>query len=551
MEKADIILKSKAVFTGLDDMPFEGGVAVKGNKIITVFHNEDSSQIIGPETKILDYQDQMIMPGFVDAHVHYFLGSIAASDHMCTEIFASSSEEECVSMVKRFAYEHPDEKRIIGIGWYPANWNDAPLPTCKSLDKAIPDKPVYLIAADVHTFWMNTKALEEAGITGDEKLESGEIGKFEDGSLNGLLFEPDAFGPAMDMVMDLPADQKKEVQKDFFKKINSCGVTSVSEMSADRICATSIANYQAIKDLEDTGELSIRLHIYPALGTVPEYEDAKELRKEFDTEKIKISGLKQFIDGVTSTYTGYLLEPYADSPETRGVPLYPKNVYKDCVVRANRDGFGVRFHAIGDAAVRLALDAFEASNEQNNNIGNHKGIKNAIEHCETIDPDDLPRFASLGVIASMQPYHLVQDFNEKIVRLGAARSRYEWAHRSLLDRGAKLAFGTDYPVVDFNPFPSIFTAITRCDNDGNPSGINPEEAITLSEALKAYTLGGAYVYDRESEIGTLEAGKLADIVVIDKNLFQIEARKIKDCKVVLTMMDGKIVYEKKHENGEE
>ena len=551
MDKADIVLKSNAIFTGLQEKPSPGCIAIKGNKICAVGSGSEIESLIGPETKVYEYKDKLIMPGFVDAHVHYFMGSIAASEHMCTEIMDSTSEQNCVEMVKRFAESHPDEKRIIGVGWFPVNWNDAPLPTCKSLDEAIPDKPVYLIAADVHTFWMNTKALEEAGITGEEVLESGEIGKFDDGTLNGLLFEPEAFLPAMAQVLDLPKDQMKQAQKDFFRHINSCGVTTVSEMSADKICEASRNTYRIVKELEEEGELSLRLHIYPELGTIPDYEAAISLREEFNSEKLKISGLKQFVDGVTSTYTGYLLEPYEDDPETRGVSIHSKEVYEKCTIQANKDGFGVRFHAIGDAAVRMALDVFEKSNQANDNPGNYKGLRNTIEHCETVHPDDISRFAELGVIASMQPYHLTQDANEKIVRMGKERSKGEWSHRSLLNAGTKLAFGTDYPVVDFNPFPSIYAAVTRCDDDGNPTGINPEEKITLTEALKAYTYESAYVYGREKEIGTLEAGKLADIVVIGQNLFAIPVNEIKNCSVEMTIMDGKIVFEKETEYGEQ
>ncbi|MDF3001559.1 MAG: Amidohydrolase 3 [Bacillota bacterium] len=547
METADIILKSNAIFTGLGEAPFPGFVAIKGNKICAVGRESQFEHLSGPEAKCLDYQDHLILPGFVDAHVHYFMGAIAASEHMCSEITYSSSEAECVQMVEAYAKLHPEKKRIIGIGWFPANWGDAPLPTCTSLDRVFPDIPVYLISADVHTFWLNTRALAEAGISGDEILESGEIGKFEDGRLNGLLFEPEAFLPAMDQVMDLPKDQMKQLQKDFFRYINSCGVTSVSEMSADRICDATRNTYRVIREMEAEGELTLRIHIYPALGTEPDYENAVKLRDEFCSEKLRISGLKQFVDGVTSTHTAYLLEPYEDAPDTAGKPIYSKEVLERCTIRANREGFGVRFHAIGDGAVRMALDIFEASNLVNENPGNERKLRNTIEHCETIHPFDLPRFEKLGVVASMQPYHLIQDSGEKLLRMGVERSKTEWPHRSLLTSGAMLAFGTDYPVVDFNPFPSIYAAVTRCDDDGRPSGVNPEEAITLAAALRAYTYGGAFVYGREEELGTLEEGKLADIAVLSRDLFTIPSEEIKECKVVLTVMDGKIVYDMEHE----
>jgi predicted amidohydrolase YtcJ len=188
----------------------------------------------------------------------------------------------------------------------------------------------------------------------------------------------------------------------------------------------------------------------------------------------------------------------------------------------------------------MALDMFEASKRAN---GRH-GLKNTIEHIESIHPDDISRFAELDVIPSMQPYHLTLDFNEKIGRIGMKRCRWEWPHKTILDKGGSLAFGTDYPVVDFNPFPSIYAAVTRCDDEGNPTGINPEECISLAEALKAYTAGSANAYGRLEELGTLEEGKLADLIVVDRNLFEVEPYEIKDASVELTVMDGRIVFER-------
>jgi len=189
--------------------------------------------------------------------------------------------------------------------------------------------------------------------------------------------------------------------------------------------------------------------------------------------------------------------------------------------------------------VRMALDMFEASRKANGK----QDIANTIEHIEHIAPDDIPRFAELGVIPSMQPYHLTLDYNEKITRIGEKRCKYEWPHRSILDAGGKLAFGTDYPVVDFAPFPSVYAAVTRCDDEGNPTGINPEECISLAETLIAYTKNAASAYHRD-DIGVLSAGKLADIIVVDRNLFSVDPEQIKEASVVMTVMDGKIVYER-------
>lgn len=543
MKHADIVLKSNAVFTGLTSHPFSGGIAIAGNRIIAVAEGSKIDDYIGQNTKVYQYSDQMIMPGFIDSHVHFFPGAIASSNYVVTEIALSGSEEECVQMVKDYAGNHPEMERILGMGWYPANWNDSALPTRKSLDKAIPEKPVYLICADGHTAWLNTKALEECGITADLAVSFGEICKDENGEPNGILKEAEACAPAIGMLMNFPVDVMMDIQLNFLKKIAKNGVTSVSDMTAFEITEETIELYLSLKGLETNELLTTRLHLYPSLGTVPDYEKVKELQQEICSDKLRISGLKQFVDGVTSTYTGFLLEPYSDCPGVCGSPNYPKEVYEKCVIEANRKGLGVRLHCIADGSVRLALDAFEASNAANDNQGNHIGIVNTIEHCENIHPDDIPRFAELGVIASVQPYHLILDSNEKISRIGLERCRFEWPFRSLLDSDARLAFGTDFPVVDFNPFPNIYAAVTRCDDNGRPTGANPNEKVYLAEALKAYTYGGACAYGREKELGTLEAGKLADVTVIDKNLFAIPETEIPNCSVVLTVMDGNIVFE--------
>jgi hypothetical protein len=542
MKTADIVLKGNAIFTARHPNLMSGGIALKGNKIVAVEEGQKIDQWIGETTRVLAYDNKLIMPGFVDAHVHYFMGAISASEHMCTEIAESSSEEECVAIIKKFSDASPSEKRILGIGWFPANWGDAPLPTKCSLDIAIPDRPVYLISADVHTFWMNSKALEEAGITTELKTRSGEIGHFENGELNGLLFEPEAFAPAMAKVMDLDKETMKEVHRKFLAHIAACGVTSISEMSADDYTETTYKNYAVVKEMEEAGELTGRIHLYTRLSGFTDFSKAQALKALYFSEKLRLSGVKGFVDGVTSTYTGYLLEPYCDRPETSGVgvPIEPREEMEASIIAANAAGLAVRLHCIGDGAVRMAFDMYEASEKVN---GRH-GLKNTIEHIESIHPDDIQRFAELDVIPSMQPYHLTLDQNEKISRIGKERCRWEWPHKTILEKGGKLAFGTDYPVVDFNPFPSIYAAVTRCDDEGNATGVNPEEATSLAEALIAYTASAANAYGRLEELGTLEVGKLADVIVVDRNLFTIDPHEIKDASVTLTIMDGRIIYER-------
>ena len=222
-----------------------------------------------------------------------------------------------------------------------------------------------------------------------------------------------------------------------------------------------------------------------------------------------------------------------------GFPVNTPEYYEKCIIAANRHGFGVRLHCIGDAAVRLALDCFEKSNAVNEN----HNVRNSIEHIENINPDDIPRFGKLGVVASMQPRHLPLDANEKITRIGRERCKYEWPNRSILDSEGILAFGTDYPVVNYNPFENIYYAVTRNGYDHKPTGVNQSEKVTLAETLRAYTFGGAYVSGRDKELGTLKAGKLADVIVLDRNLFKTDTEDIPNTGVLLTVFDGNVIFE--------
>lgn len=230
---ADLVIKSNAIFDSVSDEPFSGFVAIKGNKIAAVGKNmEDAAQYIGPDTKVYDYKDKLVTAGLVDGHDHLWWGAVADSDHT-VDLTASTSEEEAIEMIKKYAAEHPEEPRIRGFGWFPANWNDAPLPTKESLDKAVPDRPAYMNCADAHTIWMNTKALEESGYTPDMELVAGSVGVDENGELDGLVYEPDAMAYAWNKYYDFPDDQMKAIMRHFMKGLAAHGVTSLSEMSAD------------------------------------------------------------------------------------------------------------------------------------------------------------------------------------------------------------------------------------------------------------------------------------------------------------------------------
>lgn len=537
--KADLILKSKNIFTGNGDMPAAGGVAVKGNKIIGV--GSDLQEYAGEDTKVLDFGEKLIMPAFVDAHTHYFQAALSESPYMCMDITYSTSEADCIRIMKEYEAKHPEMNRLRGMGWFPANWNDAPLPTKESLDKAFPDKPVYLLAADAHTMWMNTLALEEAGYSADMVFDGGSVGTYENGEMNGLVFEPDACVASMKKLLEFDAPIREEIYKSFNQKMNAYGITAVSEMTGDDYDDDVREVYELIKGMEARDEFNCRLHVYTKLAGYTDFTKAVNLNKTYCSEKMRVAGVKGFVDGVTSTYTGLLNDPYEDKPDTcgEGVPLFSEEDAVRFITAANGAGLPVRLHCVGDGAVRFALDAFEASQK----INGKQGLANTVEHIETIYPEDIPRFAELDVIPSMQPYHMTIDANEKIRRMGEKRCRWEWPHKTILESGAKLAFGSDCPVISVNPFPNIYSAVTRLDDDGKPTGADAPEHISMAQTLMAYTQNAARAYGRD-DIGTLKDGNLADIIVIDGNLFDMEGQEILNASVEMTLMDGKIVYDK-------
>ncbi|MDR6999031.1 amidohydrolase family protein [Neobacillus niacini] len=290
-------------------------------------------------------------------------------------------------------------------------------------------------------------------------------------------------------------------------------------------------------DYEKEGKLTTRVHFVAPLNG--DLVLAKSLREKYKSNMVQFCGFKQFADGVTTSYTAYLLEPYTNNPETRGSTVFPEETIKTWTVEADKEGFRVRFHCIGDGAVQLALDSFEAAQKENG----VRDSRHAIEHVEMIHPDDIERFHQLGVMASVQPEHInvtTRDVYQELI--GPERMNYNYLLKTMMDHGTNVVFGTDYPVVKLNPFPGIYRAVTRLDDEGVVW--EGKERIALKDALLAYTAAPAYGSFREHELGTIEAGKLADIIVLDRNLFAVPYVEIKNTKVIFTMVDGKIVHEK-------
>jgi predicted amidohydrolase YtcJ len=453
-------------------------------------------------------------------------------------LWTAQSEEEAAEMVRQFAESRPDDPWIIGFSWYHVFWKEKRLPHRKTLDRVVPDRPVFLFNAECHGAWVNTRALELAGINRDTPDPPfGEIMRDEAGEPTGFLYET-AMGLAKQAFL-LPFERRNRILQDFLDQAARLGVTSVHDMFP--LPGAEFGDLELYEAYEQQGKLTTRIHFLTSLDG--QLDRPSMLREKYRSGKLMFSGLKQFLDGVPTTYTAYLLEPYSDRPKTRGNTLIPQDIVKKWVVEADREGFRVRLHACGDGAVRLGLDCYEAARRANG----ERDVRHTIEHIEVIHPDDIPRFAELQVIASMQPEHLAavtHADNEYLRRFRGERERYTWPIRTLKESGALLAFGSDYPVVGLNPLDEIYRALTRRHHDGLPEeGWNPDEKITLAEALRAYTYGSAYGAFREHELGTLEPGKLADIVVLDQNLFAVPVEQIRHCRVSMTIMDGKVVYQ--------
>ncbi|WHX61424.1 amidohydrolase [Peribacillus frigoritolerans] len=534
IKKADIVLSSDAIFTGLTHEPTSGAIAILGDKILSVGSKAEIEPFIGSGTKVFKYGNQLIMPGFHDFHLHIMFSALSLTS---INLFEARSDQEVAAKVLEFSKECPEEDWIIGMQWDAGYWHDKQEPHYRILDAVIPDRPVVLFHAEGHYTWVNSKAMELAGVT--EDIRDPDFGRYErdkNGLLTGILYE-EAQQIVLKEALRLTQNKKETILKEFLRLLSQNGITSVNDLFAP--IDDFLQDYDLFEKLDKQGELTTRFHITPELDG--NLDKAQTLRNKYESKKLQFSGLKQFVDGTVTGHTAYFLKPYSDQLDICGHPALDPEVLIDRVVKADELGFRIRFHAIGDAAIRLALDAFEEAVRKNGK----RDSRHTVEHIEVIDSDDIERFSKLGVIASMQPDHMAASSREVYSSIiGPEREKNVFLTKSLLNTGASLALGTDFPVsISLNPMRQIYTAITRVDSSGNPQNIwHPEQKLTLAEALKAYTYGSAYGCFREHELGTIEEGKLADLVVLDRNLFDIPESEVLKTKVELTINDGKVVY---------
>jgi predicted amidohydrolase YtcJ len=525
---ADVLLRSGAVYTFDPAHPMASAIAINGSIIAAVGDNQLHA-LRGSHTRVIDLAGRAVVPGFVDAHVHFTSYALTRQQ---VDLESAATLDAGLAKLRAVAERLPRHAWIRGRGWDRNRWGR--LPTMTDLDQAVGGRPAALSSHDGHSVWLSSAALRQVGLTRDTQAPAGgHIERDLNGDPTGVVFEN-----AQDLVRPhLPQPTDAEVLqalRSALRHAAAAGITGLHNLEDAR----SLRAFQA---LEASGELSLR--VYHGVPRA-QLRQARELgaRTGTGTDWLRIGPVKLFADGALGSRTAYLLDPYEqDSDGYRGIPTLQSEELRDDLRTAAEAGLDISVHAIGDAAVRGVLDAVEDTRRATPAL-RQRLVR--IEHAQLVHPDDVPRFAALGVIASMQPSHAVSDW-QAAERYWGARSRYGYAWRSLLDAGAQLAFGTDAPVESIEPLPSLYAAVTRLDRNGRPpGGWYPEQRLELGEAVRAYTRGSAYAERAAHRRGSLVTGRDADLVVLSPNPFAHEPAALLNTRVDLTMVGGRVLYER-------
>jgi predicted amidohydrolase YtcJ len=486
-----------------------------------------------PKAQHIDAQGKTLLPGLIDAHGHVFeLGEIASS----VELFSPSTLNGALKAVADFSKSHPKNAWVIGFGWNQEIWKLGRFPTAAELDTVVADRPALLHRVDGHAIWVNTKALEMAGVSRDTPdPKGGKIERDASGKPTGVLVDA-----AMDLVhkvvpLPTPSDARGMLDN-ALAALSKVGLTSVHD------AGIKVVQDDLYRDYADHGKLTTR--VYAMIGDTT--ADFDELSKEgplksYANDVYALAAVKLYSDGALGSRGAALLAPYSDMPSTRGLLFYPNAEMLAKMNKAMKAGYQVNVHAIGDAGNRQILDAYAQLIPKYNNVE----LRHRIEHAQVVALEDIPRFRALGIIPSMQPTHATSDQNMAEQRVGHDRIKGAYAWRTFLDQGSRIACGSDFPVESPNPFEGLHAAVTRQNNAGVPvGGWYKNQAMTLTEAFRCFTLDAAYAAHQENVIGSLEPGKWADFILIDRDLFKVPAEQIGKTQVLQTWMGGKRVYKR-------
>jgi predicted amidohydrolase YtcJ len=530
---ADLVLVGGAVMTVDPEMPRAEALAVRDGRIVAVGRDRDILPWIGSGTRVINLNGRSVTPGLTDAHAHlYGLGS--SMDNV--SLRGATSEEEAAQRAAAAATSLPAGDWLIGRGWDQNLWPKKEFPTAATLDKLVGDRPAALRRVDGHAVWVSSAALKVAGIDKDTPdPKGGVIERGAGGAPSGVLVDS-----AMELVESkIPEPSAQVIERRILvaaKVALEAGITCVHEMGiSDRIA-------DIYRNLADEQRLPLRIYAYLAGDSVTAEALARRVA-EIDrdgSQMFVMRGVKFFVDGALGSRGARLLAPYSDDPDNSGLWVMQPGELQRAVEAATEAGWQSAIHAIGDAGVRATLDAYQAVSQAQP----HEDLRLRVEHSQVVSLEDIPRFAKLGVIASMQPTHATSDMPWAEARLGAERVKGAYAWRSLLDTGAHVAFGSDFPVEEVPPLGGLYAAVTRQDAKGQPpGGWTPGERITLDEAVRAFTLEAAYAAFADKHRGQIKPGMLADLTVYDRAL--APDRSLLETTVDFTIVGGKIVHERK------
>lgn len=526
---ADLVVINANVRTMDKAKPTAEAITVKGRKIFFVGSNDEAKKFIASNTKTIDAKGKLVIPGFNDSHVHFMDGGAGLSS---VDLRDAKTPEEFVKRISDFAKKLPKGRWILNGNWDHENWTPANLPTAAMIDAVTPDNPVFINRLDGHMSLANSLAMKLAKVDKNTKdVAGGEIVRDAGGNPTGI-FKDNAANYIYPAIPEASFEQKMEALEAATNYAASLGVTSVQDMSA----GTDVGVYQ---EMLRRGKLKTRVYAVSTLGDWQRWQRTG-VTYAFGSDWLRVGGLKGFIDGSLGSTTAWFYKPYLDAPDKVGLPLDEMSNIKKYVSGADKANLQIMIHAIGDRANDELLKIYEQINKEN-------GVRDRrfrIEHAQHLTPDAIKNFGRMKVIASMQPYHAIDDGRWAHKRLDKERLKGTYAFRSLLDNGAVLAFGTDWFVAPLNPMLGIYAAVTRRTlDDKNPNGWIPEQKLTVEEAVRAYTVGSAYAEFQDDEKGTLANKMLADFVILSDDIFSINPNEIRNVKVLTTIVAGKVVYQ--------
>jgi predicted amidohydrolase YtcJ len=531
-QPADLILTRTKVWTASAALPWAEAIAISGNRIVAVGTETEILKHRGPKTLVLENPGQLVVPGFIDNHTHFLDAGLQL---LSVDLRSARDEKEFAERIREAADTLPAGRWITGGDWDHEAWRGAKLPTRQLIDGFTPNTPVFVSRLDGHMALANGLALEKAGITKATPDPPGGaiIRDPQTGEATGILKDA-----AMSLVSrHIPEPtrlEQDEALRRALKEAARYGVTSIQDI-------TSWQAYETFQRAQQHNQLTLRIYARTPLAQWEKQADWIKKQGAGD-DWLRLGGFKAFMDGSLGSSTAYFFEPYNDDPATFGLlsdQAIPESKLRQHMLAADKAGFQLSIHAIGDRANHLLLNLFEEVAR----INGPRDRRFRIEHAQHLRRDDIPRFARLGVIASMQPYHCIDDGRWAEKRIGPERIKTTYAFRSLLDSGTRLTFGSDWNVAPLNPLLGIYASVTRRTLEGrNPTGWVPEEKITVEEALRCYTINNAFASFDEKRKGSIEAGKLADLAVLDRDIFTIPPATIAEARVRSTIVDGKIVY---------